>query len=349
MAHPCIALDAMGGDHAPLIVVEGADRALHDHQMDLIFVGDEAQIAPLLARAKNLSHARIVHSSEMVSSQAKPSQALRAGKQTSMWKAIALVADGTADAIVSAGNTGALMAMSKLQLRMIAGVTRPAIAAFFPNQKGLSCMLDLGANIECDAQNLIQFALMGSAFHRDIHGIKSPTIGILNVGEEDQKGFDYLQDASQILSSSALGLNYQGFVEGSDIAAGTVDVIVTDGFSGNAALKTAEGVADLFQTSIKEAFSKNMCTKFGYLLARSGFSELRRKLDPRNYNGAVFLGLSGISVKSHGGTDAVGYANAIAVAVNMVRQEFIPEVTRAIDKANKIRHHEHEHAGRASA
>ena len=334
---PCISLDAMGGDHAPDIVVQGADRALVAHpDISLVFVGDERRIRPLLAKSRHLQNAEIIHTDEAVAPEAKPSQALRAGKQTSMWKAIELVADGNADAVVSAGNTGALMAMSKLQLRMIEGVTRPAIAGFFPNSQGQSCVLDLGANIECDAENLIQFAIMGSAFYRDIHGGQAPSVGLLNVGEEDQKGFAYLREAAAVLGSDSLKLNYYGFVEGSDIAAGTVDVVVTDGFTGNVALKTAEGVADLVQTGLRNAFSGSMFTKLGFALARSGLRGFRQKLDPRRYNGAVFLGLNGISVKSHGGTDAIGYANAIGVSVHMLQQGFIPEVKEAIRNAKDI-------------
>lgn len=334
---PRISLDAMGGDHAPDIVVQGADRALAAHpDISLVFVGDERRIRPLLAKSRHLQNAEIIHTDEAVAPEAKPSQALRAGKQTSMWKAIELVADGNADAVVSAGNTGALMAMSKLQLRMIEGVTRPAIAGFFPNSQGQSCVLDLGANIECDAENLIQFAIMGSAFYRDIHGGQAPSVGLLNVGEEDQKGFAYLREAAAVLGSDSLKLNYYGFVEGSDIAAGTVDVVVTDGFTGNVALKTAEGVADLVQTGLRNAFSSSMFTKLGFALARSGLRGFRQKLDPRRYNGAVFLGLNGISVKSHGGTDAIGYANAIGVSVHMLQQGFIPEVKEAIRNAKDI-------------
>lgn len=334
---PRISLDAMGGDHAPDIVVQGADRALAAHpDISLVFVGDERRIRPLLAKSRHLQNAEIIHTDEAVAPEAKPSQALRAGKQTSMWKAIELVADGNADAVVSAGNTGALMAMSKLQLRMIEGVTRPAIAGFFPNSQGQSCVLDLGANIECDAENLIQFAIMGSAFYRDIHGGQAPSVGLLNVGEEDQKGFAYLREAAAVLGSDSLKLNYYGFVEGSDIAAGTVDVVVTDGFTGNVALKTAEGVADLVQTGLRNAFSGSMFTKLGFALARSGLRGFRQKLDPRRYNGAVFLGLNGISVKSHGGTDAIGYANAIGVSVHMLQQGFIPEVKEAIRNAKDI-------------
>jgi glycerol-3-phosphate acyltransferase PlsX len=334
---PRLALDAMGGDNAPRIVVEGADIAIAKNpDLTLVFVGDERKIKPLLKATRYLQSAEILHTTEEVAPEARVSQALRASKQTSMWKAIELVAEGQVEAVVSAGNTGALMAMSKLQLRMIEGVSRPAIAGFFPSSSGHSCVLDLGANIECDAENLIQFAIMGSAFYRDIYGMETPSVGLLNVGEEDQKGFDYLREAAKVLNLEKLDVNYQGFVEGSDITAGSVDVIVTDGFTGNAALKTAEGVANLFQQSMRDAFSASLMTKLGYLLARAGFTRLRAKLDPRNYNGAVFLGLNGISVKSHGGTDAIGYANAINVAVNMVKQGFIPEVTAAIATANQI-------------
>ena len=334
---PRLALDAMGGDNAPRIVVEGADIAVAKNpDLTLVFVGDERKIGPLLKATRYLQSAEILHTTEEVAPEARVSQALRAGKQTSMWKAIELVAEGHVEAVVSAGNTAALMAMSKLQLRMIEGVSRPAIAGFFPSSSGHSCVLDLGANIECDAENLIQFAIMGSAFYRDIYGMETPSVGLLNVGEEDQKGFDYLREAAKVLNLEKLDVNYQGFVEGSDITAGRVDVIVTDGFTGNAALKTAEGVANLFQQSMREAFSASLMTKLGYLLARAGFTRLRAKLDPRNYNGAVFLGLNGISLKSHGGTDAIGYANAINVAVNMVKQGFIPEVTAAIATANQI-------------
>ena len=301
-----------------------------------LLLGDEAQVRPLLEQTQHLQNAEILHTTVAVAAEDTASQAVRRGRESSMWKAIAKVADKKADAVVSAGNTGALMAMSKLQMRMIEGVTRPAIAGFFPNPHGQSCVLDLGANIECDSENLIQFAIMGSAFYRDIHGGVSPSVGLLNVGEEDQKGFDYLREAAAVLGADSLNLNYHGFVEGSDIAGGKVDVVVTDGFSGNVALKTAEGVAELFQGGLRTAFSENISTRLGFLLARSGLRRFRHKLDPRRYNGAVFLGLNGISVKSHGGTDAFGFSNAIGVAVHMLQQGFIPEVKSAIHKARYI-------------
>jgi len=253
-----------------------------------------------------------------------------------MWMAIASVAEGDADAVVSAGNTGALMAMSKLQLRTMTGVTRPAIAAFFPTVGELMCMLDLGANIECDAENLVQFAILGQAFHRSLTGKAAPRLGLLNVGEEEQKGHEYLRTASRQLSDPDLGINYQGFVEGNDIVNGQLDVVVTDGFSGNIALKTAEGISSMFTRLLRRSFAKSWLSKLGYFLARAALSEMREHIDPRRYNGAVFLGLNGIAVKSHGGTDRIGFANAIKVAAELVDHGFIPDVSAAIARANTI-------------
>jgi glycerol-3-phosphate acyltransferase PlsX len=254
-----------------------------------------------------------------------------------MWLAIAAVAKGNADAVVSAGNTGALMAMSKLQFRTMPGVTRPAIAGFFPTEKEIMCMLDLGANLECDEENLIQFAIMGQAFFHSLTDKINPSVALLNVGAEEQKGHEYLRLAAQELSDERLGVNYQGFVEGSDLVNGDVDVVVTDGFSGNIALKTAEGVASMFAMLLRRSFKSTLMSKLGYLLARSALKKLRVKIDPRHYNGAVFLGLNGIAVKSHGGTDATGFANAVQVAVDLVEHGFIPDVSSAIAKANVIR------------
>ena len=334
---PRLALDAMGGDNAPRIVVEGADIAVAKNtDLTLVFVGDERKIKPLLKDTRYLQSAEILHTTEEVAPEARVSQALRAGKQTSMWKAIELVADGQVEAVVSAGNTGALMAMSKLQLRMIEGVSRPAIAGFFPSSAGHSCVLDLGANIECDAENLIQFAIMGSAFYRDIYGMETPSVGLLNVGEEDQKGFDYLREAGKVLNLEKLDVNYQGFVEGIDITNGKHDVVVTDGFSGNIALKTAEGISKMFTHLLRRSLNKSLISKIGYFLARSSLKDMRNHIDPRRYNGAVFLGLNGIAVKSHGGTDKLGFANAIKVATELVEHGFLPDVSAAIAHANTI-------------
>lgn len=332
-----LALDAMGGDNAPASVVRGADIACGENpHMSVVFYGDESQLTPLIKRARNLSRATIIHTTDEVSADDTASQAVRRGKGTSMWMSIASVADGEADAVVSAGNTGALMAMSKLQLRTMTGVTRPAIAAFFPTVGELVCMLDLGANIECDAENLVQFAILGQAFHRSLTGKEAPRLGLLNVGEEEQKGHEYLRVASRRLSDPELGMNYQGFVEGSDLTNGKLDVVVTDGFSGNIALKTAEGISSMFTRLLRRSLNKSILSRLGYMLARSALSDMRNHIDPRSYNGAVFLGLNGIAVKSHGGTDRVGFANAIKVASELVNHGFIPDVSAAIARANTI-------------
>ncbi|MDA0333344.1 MAG: phosphate acyltransferase PlsX [Proteobacteria bacterium] len=333
-----MALDAMGGDNAPASVIDGADiaKAQAPH-IEFIFVGDESRVRPLLVQTRHLQNAEILHTDVAVAAGDTASHAVRRGRDSSMWVAIAQVADKKADAVVSAGNTGALMAMSKLQLRTMPGVTRPAIAGFFPTEQKRMCMLDLGANLECDEDNLVQFALMGQAFYHSLVGKENPSVALLNVGSEEQKGHEYLRLAAQELSDKQLGVNYIGFVEGSDLVKGGVDIVVTDGFSGNIALKTAEGVAGLFATLLRRCFKASLPAKLGYLLARGALKNFRTKMDPRRYNGAVFLGLNGIAVKSHGGTDAVGFANAIDVAMNLVGHGFIPDVSSAIEKADRMR------------
>ena len=242
----------MGGDNAPASVIDGADIAkAQTPHIEFIFVGDETRIRPMLAQTQHLQNAEILHTDVAVAAEDTASQAVRRGRDSSMWAAIAQVANKKADAVVSAGNTGALMAMSKLQLRTMPGVTRPAIAGFFPTEQKRMCMLDLGANLECDEDNLVQFALMGQAFYHSLVGKENPSVALLNVGSEEQKGHEYLRLAAQELSERELGVNYIGFVEGSDLVKGGVDIVVTDGFSGNVALKTAEGVAGLFATLLR--------------------------------------------------------------------------------------------------
>jgi glycerol-3-phosphate acyltransferase PlsX len=231
--------------------------------------------------------------------------------------AIDAVADGRADGVVSAGNTGALMAMAKFVLTMLPGIDRPAIASFFPTRRGETVMLDLGANVECDAENLLQFALMGDVFARAVLGLIEPTVGLLNVGSEDLKGNDAVREAAARLREAITPIHFYGFVEGDDIAAGTVDVVVTDGFTGNIAVKTAEGTVKLFAEFLESAFRHSLPARIGYLFARGALRKLRMRSDPRRYNGAIFLGLGGIAVKSHGSTDAFGFANAIGVAIDM--------------------------------
>lgn len=316
-----IALDAMGGARAPATVVRGANIALRRFpQTQFMLFGDQSQLQRLLKRRRRLRKAcTIHHTEEVVRDDAKPSVALRTGHRTSMRLAIDAVGDGAADGVVSAGNTGALMAMAKYVLKTLPGIDRPAIATFFPTSRGESVMLDLGANIDSDAENLVQFAVMGEVFARSVLGLIQPTVGLLNVGAEDVKGREAVKTASAVLRDSDLPIEFHGFIEGDDITAGTVDVIVTDGFTGNIAIKTAEGTARLYTEFLRQAFKSSPFARLGYLLARRALKKLRAQVDPRGYNGAMFLGLNGIAVKSHGSTDALGLANAIGVAIDMAK------------------------------
>jgi len=319
-----IALDAMGGDQAPQMVLEGANIARKRFpQVRYIVFGDEQRIRPLLDRSAGLAGLCTVrHTPDAVASSDKPSVALRTGRRSSMRLAIDSVDAGEAAGIVSAGNTGALMAMSKIVLRTVPGIDRPAIASYFPTLRGESVMLDLGANVVCDADNLVQFAVMGEVFARTVFGVSQPSIGLLNVGSEEQKGHEEVRAAAAQLRGTDLPIRFHGFVEGDDITAGTVDVVVTDGFTGNIALKTAEGTAKLYSEFLRGAFRSSLVARVGYLFARNALNKVRKRTDPRRYNGAVFLGLNGVVVKSHGGTDALGFANAIGVAVDMAVNDF---------------------------
>jgi phosphate acyltransferase len=331
-----IAVDAMGGDQAPGMVVRGLAIAHKRHpNAHFLLFGNEAVVAPLLRRRFKKSAADAVtlhHTAERVADTDKPSVALRSGRNTSMRLAIDAVADGRAAGVVSAGNTGALMVMSKMVLKTLAGIDRPAIASMVPTVRGEGVMLDLGANIQCDAQNLVQFALMGDVFARTVLGLEKPSVGILNVGEEDLKGHEILKEAAALLRDPGLPINYRGFVEGNDIWAGNIDVAVTDGFTGNVALKTAEGVARLYAGMIRLSFRSSIMSRFGYLLARPGLAKFRMRVDPRRYNGAMFLGLNGIAIKSHGGTDAFGFANAVSVAIDMVAQDFNQRIIEGLKR-----------------
>ncbi len=327
----------MGGDRAPEIVVQGADIArTRFPQVEFLMVGQQQRIEPLLARHSALQKiTTILHTEQVVSNDEKPSVALRQGRQSSMRLAINAVAEGQAAAVVSAGNTGALMAMAKFVLRTLPGIDRPAIASFFPTSRGESVMLDLGANVDCDAQNLLQFAIMGDVFARTALGLPVPSIGLLNIGEEEMKGREELREAAALLRETHLADQFHGFVEGDDIANGTVDVIVTDGFTGNVALKTAEGTAKLISHFLKESLKHSLFAKVGYLFLRPALGRFRNRVDPRRYNGAMFLGLNGITVKSHGGTDALGFANAIGVAVDMASHGFIDKIREELARVQQ--------------
>lgn len=315
-----IALDAMGGDDAPQIVVAGANIARRRYpHVNFLLYGDEQQISKLISKQRGLrDYVEIYHASEQVADDDKPSQVIRSGRNTSMWLSLESVKNGTASGAVSAGNTGALMAMAMIQWKNLPGIDRPAIASFFPTLRGETVMLDLGANISCSARNLVQFAVMGEVYSRTILGIEDPTLGLLNVGTEDTKGNLELQKAADIIRGIDFSGEFVGFVEGDDIPAGAVDVVVTDGFTGNVALKTAEGTAKLINGFVREAFRNSLWAKLGYVFAKHSLDKLRNRSDPRRYNGAMFLGLNGICVKSHGGTDALGFATAIGVAIDMI-------------------------------
>jgi phosphate acyltransferase len=313
----------MGGDAAPGIVVEGAARAL-DAQPDLAFVlfGDRERLEPLVAARPRLAErASLRHTPDAVASDARPALALRQNRNSSMRLAVNAVKDGEAAAAVSAGNTGALMAMAKFVLKTLPGVDRPAIASVMPARQRPVVMLDLGANVECSSENLFQFAVMGEVFARVMLGVGKPRVALLNVGTEELKGDHVVRGAASMLRDSRLPIDFHGFVEGNDVTEGLVDVVVTDGFTGNVALKIAEGTASLFASALKTAFQAGGArAKLGYLVARPALATLRDRFDARRYNGAMFLGLNGVVVKSHGGTDAVGFSAAIAVAAELVRK-----------------------------
>ncbi|MDQ2893796.1 MAG: phosphate acyltransferase PlsX [Pseudomonadota bacterium] len=331
-----IAVDAMGGDEGLAVMLAGVARARHRFEgMRFLLVGDESRIAEGLKTHPNLSqHSEIVHAPGVVEASEKPSQAMRRAKSTSMGIAIDLVKKGRAGAAVSAGNTGALMAMAKLSLRTLPGIDRPALAAPLPTLGANDViMLDLGANTECDARNLIQFAVMGAAYARIVLDLDAPRVALLNIGSEDQKGTDVIREAAAVLRAQThLPMTFTGFVEGDRLARGDHDVIVCDGFAGNIALKTAEGTARFVADLLKRAFSSSTRSKIGFLISRPATKLLRDHLDPNNHNGAVFLGLGGIVLKSHGGANELGVATAIGNAAKLVRADFTRRI--ADDLAN---------------
>jgi glycerol-3-phosphate acyltransferase PlsX len=318
-----VSIDAMGGDAGPGAVVSALLKTIQRHSdVQFILHGDEALLKPLLARQPKLKdRATVRHAPGRVSMEDKPSHVLRRGKDTSMWHTIQTVKSGDADVAISAGNTGALMAVSMFGLGIIEGISRPAIAVIWPTLKGQCIVLDVGANVTASEEQLVDFAVMGEAFAHAVFGLAKPKVGILNVGSEDQKGNDGVRAAAQILRGSNLPMAFHGFVEGDDIAKGTVDVVVTDGFTGNIALKTAEGTARLVGSWLRQALKRSLLSKLGAVMASGALQTLRRKLDPRTQNGGVFLGLNGIVVKSHGGADAVGFASAIDTAIDMARAD----------------------------
>ena len=314
-----LAIDAMGGDAAPEVVLDGLELAAERHpQARFLLLGDEARVGGALARRKRAAKVcSLRHAPEVISGDLKPTAALRM-RGSSMRMAIDAVAAGEAAGVVSAGNTGALMALAKIVIKTMPEIDRPALAAIGPSARGDVVLLDLGANVQCDARNLVEFAIMGDAFARVALGLTMPSIGLLNVGSEELKGDDRVRAAAEILRDSHIGAQFRGFIEGHDITAGTVDVVVTDGFTGNVALKTGEGALKLMRDLLRQVFTSSIPARLGYLLARPALDRLREWMDPRRYNGAILLGLNGVVVKSHGGTDALGFAHAVDVAMDMV-------------------------------
>jgi len=331
-----IALDAMGGDLGASVVVPGAAISLARHpDTEFLLVGNRTVIEEQLARHPKLKSAsHIIHTDVAVSMEDKPSQALRRGRKTSsMWLAIDAVKKGEADVAVSAGNTGALMAMARFHLHMLEGIDRPAIAAVWPTLRGDSVVLDLGATIGGDAHHLVALAIMGSAMARVLLNIERPTVGLLNIGTEEIKGHEEIREAGELLRAmNSQELDYIGFVEGDGIGKGAADVVVTEGFSGNIALKAAEGTARQVSDFLREAISSSLLSKVGYLLARGAFRALRDKLDPKKSNCGVLLGLRGVVVKSHGGTDAEGFAYAVDGGYEMVRYDLLTKINQMLKR-----------------
>jgi phosphate acyltransferase len=328
-----IAVDAMGGDIGPSVTLAGASRALESHdQCEFLLFGDGAIIAEELAKYPRLAaRSRVIPSSVTIGMDVKPSVALRQGRRvSSMWLAIEAVKKGEADVAVSAGNTGALMAMSTICLKTMSQIDRPALACMWPTLRGHTVVLDVGAAIGGDAVHLVNLAIMGAAMARIMLGVERPLVGLLNIGVEEIKGVDQVKEASRILKELELPmLDYHGFIEGDRIGAGEVDVVVTEGFSGNIAIKTAEGTAKQFAALLREALGRSLITKLGAWIARSAFAELKTKMDPRRVNGAVFLGLEGVVIKSHGGADAFGFARAVQVGCEMVEQDLLARIRQA--------------------
>ncbi|HZL29489.1 MAG TPA: phosphate acyltransferase PlsX [Pseudolabrys sp.] len=331
-----IALDAMGGDHGPAVILPGAELAATRHpDTEFIMFGDRAVVEPLLDGLPRLkAKSKFIHTDVSIRMDDKPSQALRHGRgKSSMWLAIDAVKKHQADVVVSAGNTGALMAMARFNLKMLPGIDRPAIAGLWPTLRGDSVVLDVGASIGADEAHLVKLAGMGSAMARILFDIERPTVGLLNIGVEEVKGLEQVREAGRILREGEFPyFDYHGFVEGDDIGKGTVDVVVTEGFAGNIALKTAEGTARQFAQYLRSAMNRTWMARLGYLLARKAFQTLREKMDPRKANGGIFLGLNGVVIKSHGGADAEGFAAAIDMGYDMIKYELLAKISQSMER-----------------
>tara|TARA_X000001036_G_scaffold201092_1_gene188935 strand:+ start:420 stop:1400 length:981 start_codon:yes stop_codon:yes gene_type:complete len=326
----------MGGDGGPETTIEGVSLATKLYpDVKFKLFGDKRKSENLISKFNLEKNIEFVHTTEFIKSDDQPVNALRKLKKSSIRLATNDVKSKISDGLVSAGNTGALMAISKFVLKTIKTIDRPAISGLMPTMKGLTVVLDLGANVECSNDNLVQFALMGDIFAQCVLGIKKPKIGLLNVGTEDIKGNPVVKQAYENLKRIEGQINFYGFVEGDDINKGIVDVVVTDGFSGNIALKTAEGVADLIFTYLKNAYQSSFISKLGYILSKPALNRFKTRIDPRKYNGAVLLGLNGIIVKSHGGTDAFGFSNAISVAISLIKNNYVNTIENQLTRKHE--------------
>ncbi len=330
----------MGGDRAPQIVIEGADRiACQRQDVKFLFFGDSKKVLPIAYHCRYLrGRFEMFHTDEAVPADEKPSNALRRLTKSSMRLAIDAVKEGRADAMVSAGNTGALMAISKVVLRSLSGINRPAIVTSLPNCKNRSTIfLDMGANIDCDSEILFQFAIMGKAYAKAALNYENPKIGLLNVGSEESKGHEELKKTAQMLKESSLAIDFIGYVEGDDLSKGEVEVIVTDGFTGNIALKAIEGTAKLISQVFKQGFTSSIFAKIGYLLASFALHQAIKKIDPRMHNGAMLIGLNGVVVKSHGSTDSLGFSNAIRVAISLLQNRVNDKILAEISNSKALK------------
>ena len=328
-----ISVDAMGGDNSPRVVIEGVNLAAKKNpDVRFLLFGDETKIAPLMKQYPRLAKVcKICHTEEWVKNEDKPSQVIR-NRNTSMYMAIDAVRSGRAQAIVSAGNTGALMAISKMVLKTMQKIHRPAIVTIMPHINGRYVMLDLGANTECDAVNLAEFAIMGNVFAKHALDLEHPKVALLNIGAEAMKGKEEIRRASKLLRNSQTDINYTGYIEPHEISNGAADVIVADGFTGNVALKTTEGTAKLVVRLIKKAIKRSFLAKLGLPFMFGVIYKIKKAMDPRLYNGAMLIGLNGLTVKSHGGTDALGYSVALDNAAKLVRQDFVATIRKEIEK-----------------
>ncbi len=330
-----IALDAMGGDHGPSIAIPGAALSLVRHpDTEFLIFGDEQAIQPHLDAYPALArNSRVFHTEVAIAMDAKPSQALRQGRgKSSMWKALEAAKNGEADAVVSAGNTGALMVMSMFCLQTLPNIDRPAIAGIWPTISSESIVLDIGANVGGDARQLVDNAGMGAALARALFHVDKPSVGLLNIGVEEVKGLEEIRRAGEALRKADLPIVYHGFVEGNDLGQGIVDVVVTEGFAGNIALKAAEGTAKQIAAYLRAAMNRSLMARIGAFFAQGAFRALRDKMDPRHSNGGIFLGLQGIVIKSHGGADAIGFASAVDLGYDMARSGLVAGISKDIER-----------------